>query len=316
MEKKTKLIIDTDGQSDDAVAIALALNDPASEVLFLTAIAGNVSVHQAAKNVLATIEHAGSYEPPVYVGCEKMLFAELQNEGEAHGKDGMGDMGFVPRHLKPAEGNAVFHMLETLKNSEPGEIIIVALGTLTHLALAVRLDFEAVKRAKRIVIMGSAGFGTGNVTPVAEYNIWQDAEAAKIVLESGLDNLLLVGWDMCQGDTLFTGEEIRKIRESGELGQFAIDCNRKLLETERKMFGGEYLGVADAVAMAVALCPACMEESETYYCQVDCAPGAGYGAVIIDAKGIMEQEPRVSICRKISGKRYKDYVYRVLHVEV
>ena len=75
--------------------------------------------------------------------------------------------------------------------------------------------------------MGTAGLGDGNVTPVAEFNIWQDAEAAKIVTESGLDNIIFVGWDACLGDCMLNPKEIKEIRESGKLGKFVIDCNKK-----------------------------------------------------------------------------------------
>ena len=177
MDRK-KLIIDTDCGSDDAVAIAMVLNDPNFEVIMCTTVSGNVNCKQAAINTLTTIEHAGTYEPPVYMGAIDMLLRDMQYAAETHGEDGMGDIGLVPHRLKIGEGNGVIRMLEALKASEPGEIDIIALGPLTNLALAICLDKEAVKKAGRIVCMGSAGLGVGNATPLAEFNIWQDAEAA------------------------------------------------------------------------------------------------------------------------------------------
>ena len=167
MEKeKKKIIIDTDCGSDDAMAIAMALNDPTYEIQLITTVSGNVPVQQATINTLTTIEYAGTYEPPVYMGCEKMLLRELECAYETHGQDGMGDIGLVPKRLKAAEGNGVIKLIEALRNSEPGEIDIVALGPLTNLAIAIRLDYEVMKKAGRIVIMGTAGLGDGNVTPV------------------------------------------------------------------------------------------------------------------------------------------------------
>ena len=126
MDRK-KLIIDTDCGSDDAVAIAMVLNDPNFEVIMCTTVSGNVNCKQAAINTLTTIEHAGTYEPPVYMGAIDMLLRDMQYAAETHGEDGMGDVGLVPHRLKIGEGNGVIRMLEALKASEPGEIDIIAL---------------------------------------------------------------------------------------------------------------------------------------------------------------------------------------------
>ena len=112
-----------------------------------------MDVKQAAANTLTTIEYAGTYEPPVYIGAEKMLLRELVFAHETHGNDGMGDIGLAPKRLKVQSENGILKMLDTLRESEAGEIDIVALGPLTNLALAIRLDYEAMKKAGRIVIM-------------------------------------------------------------------------------------------------------------------------------------------------------------------
>lgn len=314
MESKKKIIIDTDCGSDDAMAIAMALNDPAYEVILITTVAGNVSMEQATLNTLTTIEYAGTYEPPVYKGTDKMLLRELVYAHETHGYDGMGDIGLSPKRLKPAGKDGVIKMLETLRGSKDGEIDIIALGPLTNLALAIRLDYEAMQKAGRVVIMGSAGLGEGNVSPVAEFNIWQDAEAAKIVTESGLENIIYVGWDACLGDCMLAPEEIRKIRESGKLGKFAIDCNKNLLELNRERFGDDYLDMADPSAMAAALYPKCIEKCDKYYCEVDVSAGPSYGAVLVDVNHSSGKEPNAYICSKLKAKEYKDYIYRTLKV--
>lgn len=315
MDRRKKIIIDTDCGSDDAMAIAMALNDPDYEVLMCVAVSGNVYVDQAALNTLTTIEYAKSYEPPVYKGCRKMLLKELIYAHETHGNDGMGDIGLVPQRLKVQDGNGVLKMLEALRASEEGEIDIVALGPLTNLALAIRLDYETMKKAGRIVIMGTAGLGAGNVTPVAEFNIWQDAEAAKIVVESGLEEIIFVGWDACLGDSMLNPQEIDKIRTGSELGKFAIDCNRCLLEMNRERFGDYYLDMADPSAMAAALYPECIDQCEKYYCEVDVSNGPSYGSVLVDSNFFSGKEPNVFICSKLDAQKYKEYIYKTLHVD-
>lgn len=314
MEDKKKLIIDTDCGSDDAMAIAMALNDPAYEIIMCTTVSGNIPMEQATINTLTTIEYADTYEPPVYKGASKMLLRELVCAEETHGADGMGDIGLIPRRLKAAGGNGIIKMLDALRESEDGEIDIIALGPLTNIALAIRLDYEAMKKAGRLVIMGSAGLGSGNVTPLAEFNIWQDAEAAKIVVDSGLENIIFVGWDACLDDAMLTPTEIAEIRNSGPLGQFAIDCNKQLLELNRARFGDDYLDMADPSAVAAALYPECIENCDKYYCQVDVSNGPGYGNVIVDKRRETGKEPNVYICSKLHADKYKEYIYRTLRV--
>ena len=312
MERAKKLIIDTDCGSDDAMAIAMALNDSAYHIELITTVAGNVTLEQATKNTLTTIEHAGTYEPPVYMGADRMLLRNLAYAHETHGEDGMGDIGLVPRRLKARKENGILKLLEVLRESKAGEIDIIALGPLTNLALAIRLDYEAMKKAGRIVAMGTAGLGTGNVTPAAEFNIWQDAEAAKIVTESGLKHIIFVGWDACLGDCMLNPQDIEKVRSGSDLGKFTIDCNRQLLEMNRRRFQDDYLDMADPSAVAAALHPECIAQCEKYYCEVDVSNGPSDGAVLVDVHCLLGKEPNVYICSKLYADKYKDYLFRML----
>ncbi|WP_320596560.1 nucleoside hydrolase [Absicoccus sp.] len=314
-DMKRKIIIDTDCGSDDAMAIAMALNDKNYEILFFSTVSGNVDVDQAIKNTLTTIEVANTYTPPVYRGCETMLLQKLIYAHETHGKDGMGDIGLVPHYLKKSEGHAVLKILEALDASEDGAIDIITLGPLTNIALAIKLAPEIMKKAGKIVVMGSAGLGVGNVTPVAEFNVWQDAEAARIVVEAGLENVIFVGWDACLDECMLTPPEIKRIRESGDLGKFAIDCNRVLMEMNVDRFGDTYLDMADPSAMAAALYPECIKDCKKYYCQVDTTPGPSYGSVLVDSNFFSGKEPNIYVCSKLYPEKYKEYIFKTLKVE-
>jgi purine nucleosidase len=308
---RRKIIIDTDCGSDDAMAIAMALHDKRYKVLFFSACSGNVCADQAVINTLTTIEYAGTYEPPVYLGSSLPLVKPLAFAHETHGNDGMGDIGLLPKRLKRADGNGILKTLEALAQNAPGEIEIIALGPLTNIALAIRLNPEAMKRVKRISIMGSAGLGTGNVTPASEFNIWQDPEAAKIVLESGLP-LMFVGWDACLEESMLNPDEIERIRSSGPLGRFAIDCNRCLMEMNADRFGYNCLDMADPAAMAAALCPECIDVCDAYYCEADTSTGISSGAILVDVYGFSGKQPNACICSRLKSDVYKDYIYRML----
>ena len=306
-----KLIIDTDCGSDDAMAIAMALNDENYEILMFSTVSGNVCAQQAAKNTLAAIEMAGCYEPPVYLGCEKPLLAQLAFAHETHGEDGMGDIGITPERLSVTPGNGVLKMIETLESLNSGEIEIVTLGPLTNMALAMRLAPKVMRRVKRISIMGSAGLGAGNVTPLAEFNFWQDAEAAKIVLEFGMP-LLIIGWDACLDEAMLEPGDIQRLRESGPLGRFTIECNRCLREMNEIRFGRACLDMADPAAMAAALNPECIAACEDYYCEVDASPGISYGAMLVDRYCFSGKKPNAAVCSKLKPEAYKGYIFRTL----
>lgn len=309
--KKHKIIIDTDCGSDDAMAIAMALHDERYEILFFSTVSGNVGANQAAINTLTTIERAGTYEPAVYIGCQEPLLKKLEFAYETHGHDGMGDIGLRPTRLKVAPGNAVLRILEALEQNEAGTVDIITLGTLTNIAVAMRLSPDTMRRVRRIVSMGTAGLGTGNVSPAAEFNIWQDAEAARIVTEFGVP-LVFVGWDACLDEAMLGPEDLKRLSESGPLGRFAVECNRQLMELNETRFGYPCLDMADPAAMAAALEPDCIAKCEDYYCEVDTSNGPSYGGVLVDRYRFSGKEANASICSKLHPDKFKEYIFRTL----
>ena len=311
LKPNTKLIIDTDCGSDDAMAIAMALRDSRYEILAITTVTGNVDARQAAQNTLYTIEVSESYEPPVYLGCETPLLVPFVGAYETHGNDGMGDMGLVPERLTVTPGNGVLKMVEILRENEAGTVDIITLGTLTNIALAMRLYPEEMRRVGRIVMMGTAGLGIGNVSPAAEFNIWQDAEAAKIVFEFGVP-LMAVGWDACIDEAMLEQEDLDRLIASGPLGKVMVECNRVLMEMNYDRFGRNCLDMADPAAMAAALYPECIDVCEPYYCEVDTSKGPSYGGVLVDVYHFSGKEPNCWVCSKLKPDVFKAYLFRCL----
>lgn len=310
MERR-KIIIDTDCGSDDAMAIAMALNEPSVEIVCFTTVHGNVSAQQAAINTLTTIEYSNTYEPPVYIGCEKPLLRSSEFAFETHGDDGMGDIGLRPERLKVEEGFGVFKLIEELQNADNDEIELITLGTLTNVAVAMRIAPDVMRKLKRISIMGTSGLGQGNVSPVAEFNIWQDAEAAKIVFDFGIP-LFVVGWDACLGDSMLDEDDIKKIRNGSRLGKFTIDCNRQLMELNRERFGYNVLDMADPAAMAPVLYPECIKTCGDYYCDVDISTGISYGNVLVYDCKEWKKEANVAMCSELDAEKFKSYLYKTL----
>ncbi len=177
------LLIDTDTASDDAVALIMALRSPEVRVAAITVVAGNVPVAQATSNALFTAELCGS-NVPVYSGAEAPLLRKLVIADWFHGADGLGDHGYRPAKRRAEPGHAVDALIKTV-HENPG-IEIVTLGPLTNVAMALLREPKLAASVKRCVVMGGAPCCEGNVTPAAEFNIWVDPEAARIVFRSGL----------------------------------------------------------------------------------------------------------------------------------
>ena len=314
MEKK-KLIIDTDCGSDDAMAIAMALNDERYEVLMFSTVSGNVRMKQATANLLTTLKYIDTYYPAVYEGFDQMRKREWVGADDTHGSDGMGDLSLIDLSLKPQMGNAVDMILKTLEENEEKQIDIITLGPLTNIAAAIEKAPEIMKKTNRLVCMATPGTAGGNVTPYAEFNVWQDAEAFDYVLNSQVCQILLVGWSSCLGKAMLDENDIRKIRESGALGKYLIDVNRCLIKMNLDRFHTECLDMADPAAIAAALYPECIKECEEYYCHVDTNEGEHYGEVHFDFKRESGNRPNVSLCSELDGKMFKEYLYQTLKIK-
>ena len=308
---KRKVIIDTDCGSDDAMAIAMALKEENVEILLFSCVAGNVEMGRALINTLATLEMTDTYYPPVYRGCESPLVQEWIGAKETHGEDGMGDIGLSHTSLKASDGRAVEKIAEALRDSEKNSIEILTLGPLTNIAMAMRLYPEEMKRVKSITVMGSAGLGYGNVTMSAEYNIYQDPEAADIVFRFGVP-VILVGWDACLEEAMLEEEEIEEIRRSSDLGRFCIDSNRVLMSLNRERFGRDCLDMADPAVAAAFLYPECIEKEGDFYAEVDLSHGPSYGNVLIDVPHFTGMKENIHLVWKLKPDLFKRYLIQKL----
>ncbi len=189
-----KIILDTDPGIDDAMAIFFAFQSPDIEVLGLTTVFGNVPVDMAAQNALTLCEMADKDIPVTKGVGMPWVGPESSYAHFVHGDDGFGGVNPTPssRELDP-RSSAQF--IVDMARQHPGEITLVAIGPLGNLALALRLEPDLPKLVKGVSIMGGAAFVRGNVTPVAEANIWNDAHAAEIVFAADWD-LTMFGLDV------------------------------------------------------------------------------------------------------------------------
>ena len=257
----------------------MALRNPAAEVVAITVVAGNVPLDKAVQNALYTVELSGS-DVPVYSGVAGPLLRELETAQFVHGEDGMSDIGLPLQGRRPESGHAVDVIIETAQR-HAGRLTLVTLGPLTNLAVALLRAPEIASMIERCVVMGGIGSGHGNVTPVAEYNIWVDPEAASIVFRSGLP-ITMVGWDISRISAVIDPGTARRLRGiDTELARFAIDIQGTLAEFTASVTKLDGFDLPDPIAMAVALDPSIAATRRTHV-EVVVGDGPGRGQTIVD----------------------------------
>jgi purine nucleosidase len=190
-----RLIIDTDAGVDDAQAIMMALAHPGVTVEAITTLSGNVHVSKVLRNVQTVLQVMGA-SVPVYPGAESALLTAMPpEEAHVHGDDGLGDWQGRPPLQGTIERESAAEALVRLVNQSPGELTLIALGPLTNVAVALKLDPHLPSKLKRFVIMGGAIQAQGNTMMVtAEWNIHCDPDAAALVFDS-FPELTMLSWE-------------------------------------------------------------------------------------------------------------------------
>jgi purine nucleosidase len=316
------LLIDTDTASDDAVALIMALRSPDVRVAAITVVAGNVPVAQATSNALFTAELCGA-NVPVYSGAEAPLLRKLVIADWFHGADGLGDHGYKPAKRRAEPGHAVDALIQTVRDN-PG-IEIVTLGPLTNLAMALLREPKLAAYVKRCVVMGGAPCCVGNVTPAAEFNIWVDPEAARIVFRSGLP-LEMVGWQLCCGDAALDEKDVaRALALKNPVAEFAIRCNSTASEAFFKQTGERGISLPDPVTMGIALNPALCTSSSTHYVEIEVSSELTRGMTVVDRLNVatdprnsdvwanaIEQDRQVHVCWSLDIPKWKELLFSAL----
>lgn len=313
--KNRHIIIDTDTGADDSSAIILAAKDKDIDILGVTTLVGNVELEQSAKNALMSLEMA-EREIPVYMGSKKNLNGEDKVAFSVFGNDGMGDKDLIHPKTNAQEKNAIDFIIESAKKY-PNELEIISLGPVTNIALAIRKDPEVMKNVKMIWSMGTTGFGHGNASPVAEFNVYTDALAYKEMIESNIP-ITIVGYDVCGGEAMWTNENFDMLREFNNIGRFVTSAHSVIREMYKKELELDTVENCDSLTVMCALYPDIIKE--TKQCKASCiiAEGETYGQVIFYKKGqnypMMKDKGtyNVRLVTAVDGKNFfKNYLHMI-----
>ena len=296
--REMKMIIDTDAGVDDAQAIMLALCAPDVDVLAITTLTGNVHIRQVNPNVLTILEIMNR-DVPVYAGIDRPLIHEWEDAAEFHGGDGLGDFRDRPPLTRSIEDEHAVLALLRLAREHEGELTLIALGPLTNIAAAVRLDPEFPARIKQFVFMGGTIAAHGN-TPIvtAEYNIYTDPEAAYIALDAFSESTML-SWET----TLAHGFAWDKFNALCALdtvnGRFFRAISQATAERLQHTYGRPAYLLPDPLAMAITLRPELTRESGKYHVTVELNGQFTRGQTVIDYNGINGKAPNVQVVQSL-----------------
>ncbi len=298
-----KFIIDTDPGVDDAQAILMAHAHPDVELLGLTIVSGNVGLEHTVRNALTLVDVLKA-DVPVFPGCHRPLSTPGEDAAFVHGKDGFGDVGFAKPTAR-AETEHAANALVRLINENPGEITLVAIGPLTNVALALLLDPELPAKTGRLVVMGGAVTGHGNVSNVgAEFNIYSDPEAAQLVFSSW-DNIDLADWEA----TLHHSYGFDVLDRWLESGTAHATLYNQISQAIRRFViseGQSEMRAADALAMAVALEPEHIEQSATKAVDIELAGSLTRGQTVVDWFDRTGKAPNCRIVQQFNVERFHE----------
>lgn len=292
---KKKVIIDCDTGTDDAIAIIAALGSHSIEVRAITTVCGNVDLEHTSQNTLNLID-ALDFNIPVAKGADRPLFRDLDalrkseeiqiNQISTHGDTGLGNIELPKSKNKISQYNAV----ETIYRealSANGELELILIGPQTNLALALKVYPELKNLIKHIYFMGGAING-GNSTAVAEFNIFFDPEAAKIVLSSGIP-LTMVGLDVTLKATI-SDENCEKIRKIKNNASSLVSDLLDFMRIRRDKYKGEDTVMHDALAIA-SICQPDILKTHKYFVDVECNGQYTYGHTYIQKNNRLSNNP-------------------------
>ncbi|MFJ2608776.1 nucleoside hydrolase [Streptomyces sp. NPDC091279] len=303
------VIIDCDTGVDDALALLLAVRHPGIDLRAVTCVAGNTDVDGVVRNTLTVLEIAGAGDIPVARGAARPLIEPARSAQHVHGADGLGDLGLPAPSRRPVDVDAVTLLHREILAS-PRPVTLVPMAPLTNIALLLRTHPEVTRNIERIVFMGGA-VATGNATPVAEFNVWHDPEAAAVLLTAGVP-LTMYGLDVFE-QVVVPGPEVRRLLASDEPG--AVLAGRLLSHrpaTPSEDGDDPGGGIGDAGAVCAVVDPAGIT-TRLLPVEVDLAQGPGRGQTVVDRRrrpGEGEihdgarQQPLVDVALEVDVDRY------------
>lgn len=305
-----KVILDVDTGIDDALAIIYAIESNQLDIKGITTVNGNVPLDYVTKNTFKVLELADSNDIPVYKGAVEPYVREPVHEFQVHGDDGIGNALDDLKVSKELEDTFAADFIIESAHKYKEELTLIMVGPLTNLALALKKDPGIKDMIGRVVIMGGvvSNAGRGNMLPTSEFNIFADAEAAKVVFHKGLD-ITLVSLDVTH-QVMMTDEHVKQL-EGTKYYDFVKNATDEYMDYGQKLYKRRQCALHDPLTVGYVLNPELIE-TEKYYVDVETASPLSYGQTICDFRGLLGKEPNVKVCLNVDSEQFLEHFLKTI----
>lgn len=300
-----KMIIDTDTGVDDAIAIMMALASQETEILAITTVTGNTDVNQVNQNVPLLLDNLQK-NIPIYPGAPLPLTGKKLSLFGLMGDDGLGN---ASRQMKKTNQNSLSSeyaalALTRIARETDTPFTLVALGPLTNLALACKLDPQFASNINKLVVMGGAIEAKGNASEVAEFNFLADPEAAAVVFNAGFADLWVVSWEMALNNLLLWQDYEAILAHPTKATKILELMTRHTIGILKDSMGLPGMPMADPVAMAVALQPEIVTKAPFVPASIETRGALGRGLIAIDWYNQTQKKPNAHVVTEINYQKF------------
>ncbi|KAG8228828.1 hypothetical protein J437_LFUL008324 [Ladona fulva] len=316
-----KILMDVDVGNDDAWALLMATSNYAqnilgTELIGITCVQGNTEVDHVVVNVLKVLKTVNRLDIPVYRGADKSLIYTPPGDNY-YGIDGFGDFEF-PDPPNPDEylqkEHAVNAMIK-LVNQHPGEVTLIALGPLTNVALAIRMDSGFLNKLKKLVVLGGSVKGVGNMFPGIEFNFYVDPHAARIVFNSTQNPICVYSWEFAKASSLSSNWRMNVL---GHLDNPKVSLMNKAEHIVN--YTRDYWLIADGFTTSAILRPdLIIRDYETsvcggqkYYVRVETDGLYTKGMMTVDYANFLNREPNAEIVDRIDKDKFMEFLLKCM----
>ncbi len=310
--KPTPLVIDVDTGIDDAFGLLYACDSPHARILGVSTVAGNVDLERATRNTRAVLALAGRADIPVWPGCASPILHAPADASIVHGASGLGWAVLPDPPTDEAASNAIDAIVAQAYAAK-GELVLVATGPLTNIALALMREPALPRLVARLVLMGGAFREAGNVTPAAEFNIWHDPEAARMVFRAfgaeGAAPLIAVGLDVTRkallvpDDLAALAERCAGLPAAPALLRFLDDSARYYFDFMEKSYGARVFTMHDPLAVAAAIDPSLIATQKVAV-DVETKGALTNGMTVADWRGVWKRSPNAHVAIAVEATRF------------
>ena len=305
-----KIIIDTDPGQDDAVAILLALASDELEVMGITTVAGNVPLALTQRNARIVCELAGRTDVPVFAGASRPMVRSLVTAEYVHGKSGLNGPGLWEPTMPLRKEHAVDYIIKTLRTHRDGAVTLCVLGPLTNIALALIQAPDIAVHIREIVLMGGGFFEGGNTTPAAEFNIYVDPHAAKVVFGAGIP-LVVMPLDLTH-KALTTHARVERFAAiDSKVGTFTAEMLDFFERFDKEKYGSEGAPLHDPNVIAYLLQPE-IYSGRAVNIEIETESALTMGMTVVDWWGVSGRKPNAMYMRDVDDAAFFELLFERL----